>query len=126
LDSSGQYLKVDTLGLMRLRAAVGELDHFAGSKKLLNQMRNRIEFTPVGVTPSLATSQLDLRNYQSNGLEWLWWLYENNLHGLLADEMGLGKTHQAMALMTAIQTEKPNPKFLVLCPTTVLDHWLDK
>ena len=45
---------------------------------------------------------------------------------LLADEMGLGKTHQAMAIMSAIQTVNPEGKFLVVCPTTVLDHWVDK
>ena len=40
--------------------------------------------------------------------------------------MGLGKTHQAMSLLTGIQTEVKQPRFLIVAPTTVLDHWEDK
>jgi SNF2 family DNA or RNA helicase len=40
--------------------------------------------------------------------------------------MGLGKTHQTMALLYAVSQTRKNPKFLVISPTTVLDHWLDK
>lgn len=126
LDADEKHIKVDPLGLMRLKAAVGDFDHFVGSKRLLNQIRSKFEFTPEAATPTLGHTNLSLRPYQGMGLRWLWWLRTNELHGLLADEMGLGKTHQAMALLSAIQTEKKNPRFLVICPTTVLDHWEDK
>jgi SNF2 family DNA or RNA helicase len=33
-----------------------------------------------------------LREYQIEGLNWLYKLYQANLNGILADEMGLGKT----------------------------------
>jgi SWI/SNF-related matrix-associated actin-dependent regulator of chromatin subfamily A member 5 len=33
-----------------------------------------------------------LRDYQLEGLNWLFKLYQANLNGILADEMGLGKT----------------------------------
>ena len=126
LDETGEYLRVDALGLMRLKAAMGDFDHFVGSKKMLSKIRDKVEFNHDIKAPSLSASQLDLRSYQNMGLQWFWWLYQNGLHGLLADEMGLGKTHQAMALMTAIQQTQDQPKFLVVCPTTVLDHWYDK
>lgn len=29
----------------------------------------------------------ELRSYQLEGLNWMIWLYENNIHGILADEM---------------------------------------
>ena len=125
-DESGNYLKVDSLGLIRLSAALGDLDQFVGSKATLNRLRNKLEFTPEGKTPQISHTKLNLREYQEVGLRWMWWLYENRLHGLLADEMGLGKTHQAMALMSAIQTTKDDGKFIVIAPTTVLDHWEDK
>jgi SNF2 family DNA or RNA helicase len=42
----------------------------------------------------------------------------------------LGKTHQIMALMTAISyrlaKRQHGLRFLVICPTTVLSHWMDK
>ncbi len=126
VDETGKYLKVDALGLMRLKAAVGDFDQFVGSKTTLNRLRNRFEFKPEGKVPSLKHTKLNLREYQLIGLRWMWWLYENSLHGLLADEMGLGKTHQAMALMSVIQKKKPNAIFIVISPTTVLDHWEDK
>lgn len=126
LDESEEGVKVDALGLMRIKASVGDFDQFAGSKAMLNKLRDRMEFTGSSETPDWNNSKLSLRAYQSTGVQWLWWLYNNRLHGLLADEMGLGKTHQAMALMCAIQNIKPGAKFLVICPTTVLDHWLDK
>ncbi len=125
-DDSGKFIKVSAIGLMRLKAAVGDFDQFVGSKKLLNQIRDHLEFKNDIELPSLAHTKLNLREYQMTGVQWMWWLYENKLHGLLADEMGLGKTHQAMGLMSAIQTRDPQAKFLVLSPTTVLDHWEDK
>ena len=125
-DETGELLKVNAVGLMRLRAAVGDFDQFVGSKMLLNQIRNAIEFTAVGEVPTLEHTNLNLREYQSTGVEWMWWLHRNHLHGLLADEMGLGKTHQAMGLMSALQRIDPNARFLIIAPTTVLDHWEDK
>lgn len=126
LDETEEAVKVDAMGLMRIKASLGDFDQFAGSKAMLNKLRDRLEFTGTSETPDWNNSRLSLRSYQSTGVQWLWWLYSNHLHGLLADEMGLGKTHQAMALMCAIQHAKPGAKFLVICPTTVLDHWLDK
>lgn len=126
LDESGEALKVDALGLLRLKAAVGEFDQFVGSKKALQQIKASLEFSPESAVPVPHDTKIKLRHYQEVGLSWMWWLYRHGLHGLLADEMGLGKTHQAMALLTAILQEKPDAKFLIICPTTVLDHWLDK
>jgi superfamily II DNA or RNA helicase len=78
-------------------------------------------------TPELSDTSLSLRPYQFEGFQWLWWLYENRLGGLLADEMGLGKTHQAMALLSAIgRNNESSAPSLVVCPTTVIDHWKDK
>lgn len=125
-DETGKFLKVSSLGLMRLKAAVGDFDQFVGSKKVLNQIRNQLEFKNNIKVPSLTHTKLKLREYQFTGVQWMWWLYENKLHGLLADEMGLGKTHQAMGLMSAIQSRKDKSYFIVIAPTTVLDHWEDK
>ncbi len=126
IDETNKALKLDTVSLIRFKSAIGELDKFAGSKKLLDKLRERSDFQLEIAPPSLADSNLDLRTYQAEGYSWMWWLHKNGLSGLLADEMGLGKTHQAMALLSAINASKSGGKFLVVCPTTVLDHWLDK
>ena len=126
IDEQNKSLKLDNIALMRFKAAIGELDKFAGSKKLLDKVRERTEFHKQSTPPPLTDSKLNLREYQADGYGWMWWLHKNGLSGLLADEMGLGKTHQAMALLVAVKALKKDPKFLVICPTTVLDHWLDK
>ncbi len=126
IDDATKSIEVDILGLMRMRAAMGEFDTLAGSKRILDKIRSKIEFQKDVQTPGLEGTSLQLREYQTIGYQWMWWLRQNSLHGLLADEMGLGKTHQSMAFMYGILQENKNAKFLVLCPTTVLDHWLDK
>ena len=65
----------------------------------------------------------ELRPYQRAGYDWLWFLRESGLHGILADEMGLGKTHQAIALLAAAHANGAVGPSLVVCPTSVLDHW---
>lgn len=127
LDESGKYIKVDTIGLLRLKAQTGDFDKFVGKKSILNHIRSRLELKKVEKIPELNHTNLRLRKYQTAGLKWMWWLSQNSLHGLLADEMGLGKTHQAMGIMSATQkTLNRTARFIVVAPTTVLDHWLDK
>ncbi len=133
LDEGDTLIRVDRLGLIRLRACLGDFDQFVGSTKLLETLRSKIDYEGNIEPPPLSLSNLKLRSYQNQGFKWFWWLYCNELHGLLADEMGLGKTHQAMALLTAIQQhladkglQTKEHRFLVICPTTVLNHWHDK
>lgn len=72
----------------------------------------------------------DLRDYQKNGLSWMWSLYHRGLAALLADDMGLGKTHQVLAYLTSIYTlsgvHKPKLPSLVIAPTSVLAAWGQK
>ena len=72
-----------------------------------------------------------LRSYQKVGLKWLWFLYTQKMSGLLCDDMGLGKTHQAMGLIAAVSNfaakfSLERPRFLIVCPTSVLYHWQEK
>ena len=67
-----------------------------------------------------------LRDYQLHGIAWLYHLYRNQLAGILADDMGLGKTHQALGLMNIILNTRKTGKFLVVCPATVVPHWVEK
>jgi SNF2 family DNA or RNA helicase len=67
-----------------------------------------------------------LRDYQKNGLSWLYTLYELGLGGILADDMGLGKTHQGLALLAMAGKRKKEQVMLVICPASVLFHWRDK
>ncbi len=65
-----------------------------------------------------------LRDYQSQGLNWLQFLARESLSGILADDMGLGKTLQTLA---HIQVEKNNGRMdgpcMVVAPTSLLGNW---
>ena len=121
-------LSINKLGLLRLEALAGKFDALVGSKKAL--LANEFEKKKDIHLLDAKETTLKLRPYQNDGLEWLCWLYNNRLHGLLADDMGLGKTHQAMGLLELIQKKKAEEgkpaRFLIICPTTVLDHWHNK
>ncbi len=67
-----------------------------------------------------------LRGYQKRGVTWMASIRGHQLGGILADDMGLGKTHQALALMSIIKTIENGGHFLVVCPATVVSHWLEK
>lgn len=70
----------------------------------------------------------DLRDYQKNGVSWVWSLYHRGLSALLADDMGLGKTHQVLAILTSFYKTKSKPSLptLVIAPTSVVSAWVQK
>ncbi|GMH36245.1 hypothetical protein BSKO_04113 [Bryopsis sp. KO-2023] len=77
-----------------------------------------------------------LREYQREGVRFLFRQYFKGLGGILADDMGLGKTVQCVAFATALlQSErltccgkkdegKNRWPLLVVCPTSVIENWV--
>ncbi|GMR21719.1 MAG: hypothetical protein BMS9Abin37_0034 [Acidobacteriota bacterium] len=57
-----------------------------------------------------------LREYQRQGVNWLWFLKRAELGALLADDMGLGKTLQALCVLER--------RSLVVAPTSVVQNWV--
>lgn len=78
---------------------------------------------------------VELRNYQRDGISWLAFLAKYKLHGILCDDMGLGKTIQSICILASMaheraakQAEHPSPETihlpsLVVCPPTLTGHW---
>lgn len=137
LDKRSNILQLSTLELIRLNAIEGLSVEAANEEEQLlsEQLLTEITDFLIPQAPDLTGLNSNLRNYQENGVRWLWFLYTHHLSGLLCDDMGLGKTHQAMALLAAIRNEwkqkkqiDPNHKlhFLVVCPTSVIYHWQEK
>lgn len=79
--------------------------------------------TPPMPCPTPAGLVADLRDYQSAGLDWLNFLWQNKIGGVLADDMGLGKTLQSLALIARVIEEEPGGCFLVVAPTSVISNW---
>lgn len=64
-----------------------------------------------------------LRDYQKEGVKWLYTIYKCDLGGILADEMGLGKTLQAIIFLRKLIADKPDAKILIVSPTSLVYNW---
>jgi superfamily II DNA or RNA helicase len=62
--------------------------------------------------------------FQRDGVAWLWGLHRAGLGGILGDEMGLGKTVQAVALLGTLAASGLLRPTLIVCPATVISHWV--
>lgn len=125
VQSDGR-VKLTTLELIKFREQFAAESEIVGTGDVVARLRSGLlGMKDIGL-PSLRSTRLSLRPYQLEGFKWLWWLYSNGLGGLLADEMGLGKTHQTMALISAVAERETRKVTLVVCPTSVIDHWMDK
>jgi len=123
VEGPGEGLLFTKMELLRIRASLRGKAIFKGDPscqpifRMFDELQTSTDAPPPG---------LDLYGYQQTGYHWLWLLQQNGFGGLLCDDMGLGKTHQAMALIRAVTLVEPNANVLVVCPTSVLDHWREK
>jgi superfamily II DNA or RNA helicase len=120
------HILVTKLELLRIRGSLRGKCVFRGDPACEQVFRLFDEIQTDGDAPSPAASGIDLYGYQQTGYQWLWLLQQNGFGGLLCDDMGLGKTHQAMALIAAFARTNADAEILVVCPTSVIDHWRDK
>jgi SNF2 family DNA or RNA helicase len=125
--TTSETLSLSSAQILRLRSSTDKPVHVGGSRDRSQILRRLLDFQPSTPLGELEGMTSALRPYQKIGVEWLNFLYENELAGLLCDDMGLGKTHQAMALMLLLREQHGvDDPFLVICPRTVISHWRDK
>lgn len=120
------HVLVTRLELLRIRGSLRGRAVFRGDPSCEQIFRMFDEIPGAGDAPSPAALGMTLYDYQQTGYHWLWLLRQNGFGGLLCDDMGLGKTHQAIALIRAVTLANPEAQVLVVCPTSVLDHWREK
>lgn len=68
-----------------------------------------------------------MRDYQLEGLTWMFEICSQGMSGILADEMGLGKTIQTISLI-ALLREKENylGPHLIVAPLSTLSNWIEE
>lgn len=99
------------------------LQSFTGDEESKNRYISIINSMSKGELPQIQpaeVSTIPMRQYQTDGYNWLMLLRELGLGGILADEMGLGKTLQALAM---IKSESDDEASLVVCPKTLIWSW---
>jgi superfamily II DNA or RNA helicase len=122
----GGHVLVTKLELLRIRGSLRGTAVFRGDRSCERIFRLFDEIQTDSDAPPAAALGIDLYGYQQTGYQWLWLLQQNGFGGLLCDDMGLGKTHQAIALIRALTHADPSASVLIVCPTSLIDHWRDK
>ncbi len=88
-------------------------------QQFINQFK---EFQNIDI--SFTKEELNtLRDYQLNGVKWLYTVCKCGFGGILADEMGLGKSLQTITFIKKILQEQSDFKFLIVCPTSLVYNW---
>lgn len=68
-----------------------------------------------------------MRDYQLEGLTWMYEICLQGLSGILADEMGLGKTIQTISLVALLrEQESYYGPHLIIAPLSTLSNWQDE
>jgi SNF2 family DNA or RNA helicase len=89
---------------------------------------SEFEFRPYGTRPAdlpIPTYKdvRELRDYQVDGLNWLWRCWCERRSSILADEMGLGKTVQEVCMIAELYKLGFRGPFLVIAPVSTLMQW---
>ena len=74
---------------------------------------------------------LELKEYQVVGVNWLKLLHSQSLSGILADDMGLGKTIQTIAFLAYLKISRSNKSavanpHLLVVPASTLSNWINE
>lgn len=65
-----------------------------------------------------------MRDYQLEGLTWMYEICSQGMSGILADEMGLGKTIQTISLIAKLREEEWYGPHLIAAPLSTLSNWI--
>ncbi|KAJ5820185.1 hypothetical protein N7474_005776 [Penicillium riverlandense] len=74
--------------------------------------------------PAIMSNDLEMKDYQVVGINWLALLFEQELSCILADDMGLGKTCQVIAFLAHLYEKDIKGPHLVVVPSSTLENWL--
>lgn len=121
-ESQGKAYRVHPLAAPSLEALVESAGNFkADDVWKMHIERFREAQTVDAVVPS--TFRATLRDYQTEGFQWLTRLDHWGAGACLADDMGLGKTVQALAFILSKAAEG---SAIVIAPTSVCMNWIDE
>jgi SNF2 family DNA or RNA helicase len=73
----------------------------------------------------LAVSNIELRSYQVDGINWLMYQWATKQKGaILGDEMGLGKTIQSIAFIETLRSQHLIDKpVIIVAPVSTIGNW---
>lgn len=121
-QKKGEAVRVSPLAIPLLEDLSGKTGNFSNDAAWDNRVKRLKEAE--SLEPKVpSTLQTSLRDYQTEGFQWLARRAHWGVGACLADDMGLGKTLQALALLLERAPEGPA---LVVAPTSVCGNWLSE
>ncbi|AFZ00227.1 DEAD/DEAH box helicase [Calothrix sp. PCC 6303] len=121
-ESNGKGMRFHPLATFGLEDFVDEVGKFKADKhwkEHIKRLKEARDYQPE--IPS--TFQAELREYQTEGFNWMARLSHWGVGACLADQMGLGKTVQALGV---ILTRAQNGATLIIAPTSVCSNWVSE
>ncbi|PHZ12877.1 putative DNA repair and recombination protein RAD54B [Rhizopus microsporus ATCC 52813] len=73
--------------------------------------------------PEIISKEIQLKDYQLLGINWMLLLYRKNISGILADEMGLGKTAQVISFLGRLYELGDQGPHLIIVPASTIENW---
>lgn len=126
LNISGSDLSLGSVVIPKYRALyIDSLKNRYKSIKTSNSFDKFIDnfYKYKDISVDFAGDNKILRDYQKDGVRWLYTLYKCDLGGILADEMGLGKSLQTICFIKQVLLEKKDAKIMIVCPTSLVYNW---
>ncbi|KAJ5579555.1 ATP-dependent helicase fft2 [Penicillium hispanicum] len=74
--------------------------------------------------PAIMAENLEMKDYQIVGINWLKLLFDQKMSCILADDMGLGKTCQVIAFLAHLFERGIKGPHLVVVPSSTIENWL--
>ncbi|KAI0699558.1 SNF2 family N-terminal domain-containing protein [Cytidiella melzeri] len=78
----------------------------------------------ISAQPLALSSDVQLKEYQMVGINWLNLLYSRHHNCILADEMGLGKTVQVISFFAHLKDRGSKGPHLIVVPSSTLENWI--
>ncbi|TRM69915.1 SNF2 family N-terminal domain-containing protein [Schizophyllum amplum] len=73
--------------------------------------------------PPLVADNIQLKDYQLLGINWLNLMHRKQHGCILADEMGLGKTCQVISFLAHLKEQGNSGPHLIIVPSSTLENW---
>ncbi|KAM0724233.1 hypothetical protein Q7P37_000115 [Cladosporium fusiforme] len=117
-DAGGelQLMNLDEQHDSGIGTPASSTDDLSASKKT---KRGKFLGQPENMSPDI-----QMKDYQLVGLNWLNLLWSKKISCILADDMGLGKTCQVISFLSQLQLEEVDGVHLVIVPGSTLENWL--
>ncbi|KAI9437717.1 SNF2 family N-terminal domain-containing protein [Lactarius indigo] len=104
--------------------ATGDNVEENGALSLVAPVNERTSKDFLSEQPKSLSRDVQLKEYQLLGVNWLRLLYKKGRSCILADEMGLGKTVQVISFFAHLKDSGKRGPHLVVVPSSTLENWV--